>query len=69
MTGEEERIRELVELMALANGSHEIMALAEELNHLVESRNKRLRAMNSPKGKIPQPESVAPVGKERRAKL
>jgi len=47
VTGEEERIRELVELISLANGTHEVLALAEELKHLVEARKRRLRLLQS----------------------
>lgn len=44
MTRQEERIRELVELIALANGSNEVLALAGELKVLVDARKKRLRS-------------------------
>jgi hypothetical protein len=43
VTREEERIRELVELLALANGSNEVLTLAGELKVLVDARKKRLK--------------------------
>jgi hypothetical protein len=49
VTRQEERIRELVELIALANGSNEVLLLAEELKVLVDARKKRLRS-NPPDG-------------------
>ena len=49
MNRQEERIRELVELIALANGTNEVLALAEELKVLVDARKKRLRG-NPPAG-------------------
>jgi hypothetical protein len=42
VTREEERIRELVELLALANGSNEVLTLAGELKVLVDARKRRL---------------------------
>jgi len=43
VTREEERIRELVELIASRNGTNEVLALAEELKVLVDARKKRLK--------------------------
>ncbi len=56
MTREEERIRELVELIALANGTNEVLALAGELKILVDARNRRL------KGNPPDP-TESPVSR------
>ena len=42
VTREEDRIRELVESITLANGTNEVLALAGELKVLVDARNKRL---------------------------
>jgi hypothetical protein len=49
VTRQEERIRELVDLIALANGSNKVLALAGELKVLVDARKKRLRG-NPPAG-------------------
>jgi hypothetical protein len=49
VTRQEERIRELVELIAVANGSNEVLALAGELKVLVDARKKRLGG-NPPAG-------------------
>ena len=49
MTREEERIRELVELIAVANGTNEVLGLAEGLKVLVDGRKKRLKG-NPPAG-------------------
>jgi hypothetical protein len=59
VTREEERIRELVELVAQANGSNEVLALAEELKGLVDDRKKRLKG-NPPAG--PTESDVSGVG-------
>jgi hypothetical protein len=49
VTREEERVRELVELIALANGSNEVLALARELKALVDARQISLKG-NPPGG-------------------
>jgi hypothetical protein len=58
VTREEERIRELVELVGLANGSNEVLALAKELKVLVDARKKRLKG--NPPG--PTESHVSSVG-------
>jgi hypothetical protein len=49
VTREEERIRELVELLALANGSNEVLTLAGELKVLMDAKKRRLKG-SSPAG-------------------
>jgi hypothetical protein len=39
---DEERIRELVEKITAANGTHQIIELARELHDLLEDRRQRL---------------------------